>query len=307
MIGRLRYQIQTRLQHGLRAAWYRDVVRSRILKTHPIEADQTDCCEIHVLTSANDWVNLLWALKSFYVNSGRRYGLCIHDDGSLNDEIRDQLRHHFPLARIISRTDSDRVVQEELKEYPRCLEFRKTNHLAPKVFDFRHELQTERMLLLDSDVLFYAEPKELLRRIEDPAYTLNSVNADVGTAYTVSPDVVQRECGFELILRFNSGLGVIHRDSLNLDWIEEFLGLPDVIGHFWRIEQTLYALCSSRFGVELLPEEYSVFLEGPLNDRPSRHYVGAIRHLMYAEGIAKLLREGFLQNLQAISASSSAS
>jgi hypothetical protein len=59
-------------------------------------------------------------------------------------------------------------------------------------------------------------------------------------------------------------------------------------GHFWRIEQTLYALCASRFGVELLPDDYRVFLDGTLEDRPFRHYVGAVRDRMYTEGVRRL-------------------
>jgi hypothetical protein len=82
---------------------------------------------------------------------------------------------------------------------------------------------------------------------------------------------------------------------MQLDWIEEFLALPGIRdGHFWRIEQTIYVLCSSRHGVELLPDDYAVYLEPGLARRPVRHYVGAIRHLMYREGIARLARVGLL-------------
>lgn len=241
-----------------------------------------------MLTSRDDWLNLVWALKSFYHASERRYALCVHDDGSLTAAIRDTLASHFPKARILHRKQSEVEVLAELAELPRCKKFRQSNPLSPKVFDFRHHLQADRMLLLDSDVLFFKEPTELLRRIEDPSYVKNCVNSDVDSAYTVEPSVVRERCNVDLIPRFNSGLGVIHKRSLNLDWIEEFLGLPDIIGHFWRIEQTLYALCSSRHGVELLPPDYDVFLEGQVKHRASRHYVGAIRHLMYSEGIRKL-------------------
>ena len=153
------------------------------------------------------------------------------------------------------------------------------------------------MLLFDSDLIFFDEPKVLLERIEDPDYKLNSVNGDVSSAYTVSPAVVKAEAGFDLIARFNSGLGLIHKESLNLDWIESFLQLPDVIGHFWRIEQTMYALCSSKFGTELLPSDYDVHLEGDRGTSAIRHYVGAIRHLMYGEGMKQLVKQGFLQQL----------
>ncbi len=285
MLGKLLYKYKQRFRHGFRTAWYRDVVRPRILKTAPIVAGDISVCEIHVLTSEADWLNLVWALKSFYRASGKKYGLCIHDDGTLTDEIRDTLSRHFPTARILNRQESEKKVIAELESYPLCKEFRLSNHLSPKVFDFRHHLQADRMFLLDSDVLFFKEPTELLRRIEDPQYQKNSVNADVASAYTVDPAVVKQRCGVDLISRFNSGLGVIHRDSLQLEWIEEFLALPGILGHFWRIEQTLFALCSSRFGVELLPNDYDVFLNGQVHDKPSRHYVGSIRHLMYSEGI----------------------
>ena len=289
MIGRLWLKLRQRFGHGLTCAWYRDVVRPRILATGQVVADDSSVAEIHVLTSAADYLNLLWALKSFYHISQRRYALCIHDDGTLTDEIRTTLAHHFPAARILNCSQAEQDVLATLQNYPLCRKFRESNHLSPKVFDFRHYLQADRMLLLDSDVLFFTEPTELLRRIETPEYRLNCVNGDIKSAYTVTPELARQHCDVRLIERFNSGLGLIHRESLNLDWIEEFLAIPGIIGNFWLIEQTLYALCSSRFGVELLPAEYDVFLKGQAGDRPSRHYVGAIRHLMYSEGMRKLV------------------
>jgi hypothetical protein len=154
------------------------------------------------------------------------------------------------------------------------------------------------MFLFDSDILFFQEPRYLLRCLENPDYTLNTVNADVASAYTVDPQQVKDQFKFDLIPRFNSGLGLIHKASLSLEWLEEFLSLPDILGHFWRIEQTLFALCSSRFGVELLPSEYDVRLDKGLKNCPSRHYVGKIRHLLYQEGLSTLTKQNFLQNVK---------
>ena len=298
-LGSLVLKVRQKYEHGPQVAYYRDVVRPRILQTRPIKNTTDRTCEIHVLTYEKDWLNLIWALKTFYHYSNRRYALCIHDDGTLTDDNRATLQHHFPDARIIDRPSADRVVLDLLQPYPRCLEFRKTNHLAPKVFDFAAYLESDRMLLLDSDVLFFAEPTALLHRTEDQNYILNTVNGDVKSAYTVDLTVVKATCNIELIERFNSGLGLIHKASMNFDWIEEFLALPDLIGHFWRIEQTLYALFSSRYGVELLPNEYTVQLDNNLQGLPSRHYVGAIRHLMYGEGMRQLVQQGFLEALKA--------
>lgn len=292
--GALAYQLRRKFEHGVRTAYYRDLVRPRIRATRPVGDTSSDVCEIHVLTSAQDWLNLLWALKSFYRHARRNYSLCIHDDGSLPELARNELRAHFPNARLILRPEADGEVVPTLAGFPRCLEFRKTNMLSLKLFDFRHYLRSERMLLIDSDVLFFSEPKELLRRIESPDYQFNSVNADVSSAYTVDPAEVKARFGFDLQPCFNSGLGLIHRDSLRLEWIEEFLGLPGIVGHFWRIEQTLFALCSFRRGAELLPEEYRVQLDGRIAGS-CKHFVGAIRHHMYGSGVRHLVRTGFLR------------
>jgi alpha-N-acetylglucosamine transferase len=296
-LGSLTLKVKAKYQHGLGTAYYRDIVRHRLLQTPAITQTIDRTCEIHVLTSAADWLNLLWALKSFYHYSQRQYALCIHDDGTLTAKHQQILQHHFPNARLIDRLQADQYVLESLKDYPRCLELRRTNKLALKVFDFAAYLESDRMLLLDSDILFFAEPIELLQRIEDSSYLLNTVNGDVASAYTIDPQVVKERLEFEVIDRFNSGLGLIHKASMQLDWIEEFLTLPDIIGHFWRIEQTLYALFSSRFGVELLPPAYSVHLTGEINGSSCRHYVGKIRHLMYDEGIRQLMTQKFLTAL----------
>ncbi len=293
--GALLLRFRTKYKHGFATARWRDRVRPTILKTPPVAGADARHCEIHVLTSADDHLNLMWALKSFYRYSGRQYALAIHDDGSLTDAIRATLCEHFPDARLISHQAARENARELLKNHPRCLEFRLTNHLSPKLFDFPAHLQSERMLLLDSDVLFFREPTELLARIENPDYRLNSTNRDVSEAATVSAEIVRERCGVELMPRFNSGLGLIFGESLNLDWIEEFLGLPDILGHFWRIEQTLYALCSSRWGTELLPSDYDVRLDAGAKGLPVRHYVGAIRHLMYREGLKQLVAQGFLK------------
>src|SRR5262249_49405762 len=134
--GALWLRCHQKFGHGLRVAWYRDVVRPRILSTPPIAGTTDKRCEIHVLTSKEDWLNLVWTLKSFYMASGRRYALCIHEDGSLTDAELAALGEHFPDSRIIRRTLADAKLSEVLRGFPRSLSFRNTNLLAPKIFDF---------------------------------------------------------------------------------------------------------------------------------------------------------------------------
>ena len=293
-LGSLYLKFRQKYGHGLEVAHYRDRVRPKILETAPINTtDQT--CELHVLTSAKDWLNLLWGLKSFYYYSDRSYALCIHGDASLTDQQQAIFQQHFPQAKVIAWDKAEPMVLDWLKDYPCCQELRKNRFISAKEFDFFYYLESDKMLLFDSDILFFSKPTALLDRIENNDYRLNSVNKDIATAYSIQPSLVKEKLGFELIECFNSGLGLIHRDSLHLHWFEEFLQLPGILDHFWRFEQTLMALASSRFGVELLPSEYDVRLGKGINHCPSRHYVGEIRHLMYGEGFKQLVKQGFLK------------
>jgi hypothetical protein len=212
-----------------------------------------------------------------------------------------------------------------LSAFPRSQVFRTLSPFALRLFDFQEYLEADRLAVFDSDLLFFSAPTEFLRRVEDPAYRLNTFNAEAGfSGYTTTfaernwkstldifqfdADAVRAQVGFDLQPCVNAGFGLTHRDSIRLDWIEEFLALPgidlalrNVLENapvsriqFFLVEQTLVALCSSRYGVELLPAEYNIELAPGLGDRCFRHYIGTIRHLMYSEGMAQLARDGFL-------------
>lgn len=289
MIGKLLYRYHTKFGHGFRTAWQRDVVRWRVLKTAPVNGLTDSSCEIHALTCERDWIDLIWSLKSLFSVSDVRFRLCIHDDGSLRPEALDALRHHFPDARVIARSDADRMVGRMLKDHPRCQDLRRSNNLSLKVFDFLAYLESDRLFLLDSDILFFRRPVVLLQRISDRAYASNSLNRDWGTGigYTVDPHAVQASLTFPFQLHINSGLGLIHKASYDLDDFERWLEIPGILGHPHRIEQTLVALASSQFGHEFLPAEYDVHTRSTRANEIVKHYTGPIRHLLYREGLGR--------------------
>ena len=292
--GRFIYLLKTKFRQGLRVAYYRDGVRHRILALPPVTQEEDRRCEIHVLTSDDDWLNLIWALRTFQKKTGRNYALCIHDDGSLKPRAMGILRTTFPHARIISRSVSDARMEEVLAAFPRCRKLRASNKLSLKVFDFAAFLEADRMILLDSDILFFDRPTALLAALDDPTFTLNTLNKDWSDGYTIDLATTRPLLDFECPPRINSGLGLIYKNSLRLDWIEHFLSLPGILSHSHQIEQTLIALCCARFGFQMLPSEYDV-RPGPRDPRdPCRHYAGPMRPLMYREGLRELVEKGFL-------------
>ena len=94
--------------------------------------------------------------------------------------------------------------------------------------------------------------------------------------------------GHDILPRINSGFGLVHRNFFAWIGWKSFLRFPAYCrATSGVLSVTLFALCSSRYGVELLPEIYTLRLSAGTGARPFRHYVGAIRHLMYGEGMAQ--------------------
>jgi hypothetical protein len=269
-------------------AWQRDVFRWRILKTPPIYGLTDRTCEIHVLTCHRDWLDLIWSLKSLFAVCEYRFCVCIHDDGSVPADGIAALQYHFPDARVIRRSESDKTVGLKLGNYPRCQALRDANVLSLKVFDFAAYLESDRLFLLDSDVLFFARPNILLQRITDPHYAYNSLNRDWGMGYSLEPATAQSMVGFYFQSHINSGLGLMHQQSYEFTCFEEWLMLPEILSHSHRIEQTLVGLACSRFGHQFLPEDYDVQLERTQPTQIVKHYTGPVRHLFYGEGLNRV-------------------
>ncbi|MEM6448500.1 MAG: hypothetical protein AAF704_18330, partial [Cyanobacteria bacterium P01_D01_bin.123] len=100
-IGSVLYKLREKYQHGLVTAHYRDSVRPKITNAKPLVGTSTSTCEIHVLTSARDWVNLLWTLQSFYFHYESKYALCINDDGTQEQEQFATFSRLFTESRVI--------------------------------------------------------------------------------------------------------------------------------------------------------------------------------------------------------------
>lgn len=292
--GLLWLRVSSFFAGGLSAVYHREFTRKSILRSAPVQTSDTGTAELHLLTGAGDWLNAMWALKSFYLTSQEQFPLVVHDDGTLPGPAVAALATHFPQARIIGRRKADSEMQRFLSGHPRCWSFRQSNYLAQKVFDLQFYLRSPRMLLFDSDLLFFRRPDVLIQRLVDISYKLNSVNRNWGLyGYALSQDTIHKRFGVDVCDAFNSGLGLIHNGVLNIDWIEEWLRDPEMRnGHPHRIEQTLIAMCCCRAGCELLPTEYDVY-DGPTDfGRPVRHYIRPVRPLMYKEGMPHLLRWG---------------
>lgn len=282
-----------RMPRRLAANWVRS--RNRIRDTGVIRNPRGEF-SVHNLTCHADAEMTLWALKSFSFFSGVSPDIVIHDDGTLTAEDRESFARHLESCVVVERSEADRSLHDALKPFPLCrrMRARPDFHCALKLFDPPFFSSHPMILLLDSDILFFRRPSELLERIsqERPCF-----NSDYQDAYVATPEEVESSMGIELIRRVNAGLVAARRIDFDLAFMEEYFGhfasRPCVIN--WH-EQTLQAALLSRAGAERLPEGYQISKMELGPETISHHFVtDGSRPGFFLRGVRKLRKSGMLE------------
>lgn len=295
-----------RLQReGFGRAFNRRRLWLKILNSPPIVTEEVrpqTPVEFHLLCYKSDYLCAIWTLKSFYHFAGVRYPLVIHMQGMPSRKMAARLREHFPAARIISQEEADRRVEDWLvrRGLLRLPAARRASPFMMKLIDFPLLSEAIQLLALDSDILFFRRPSELLAAEEGPLQGW-LFQRDPASTYNLSEERALSELGIRLAPLVNTGIMLFARDSLDLARCDEYLAHTDVARPSGWIEQTLYALLASEQGkIDYLPESYLISLETGLDLEPlvARHYAGPSRPLLTREGMPWLVGRGFLDRLR---------
>lgn len=286
------------LQHeGFGNAWRRWRLWMQVLTLPPIQTDDVSArasVEVHLVCCLKDYLCALWALKTFYVTAGVSYPLVVHLNGAMPRRALLRLRKHLPNARILEQQDIDGTVNNWLTKNtcPRLQQVRSTNGFMLKLVDVALLSETSRLLVLDSDVLFFRRPDELLSAVQN-GHDGMLFQRDAGSTYNVTIEEARTELGIDLVARINTGIMLFAKTDVDLHRCEALLAHPAVARQTGWIEQTLYALVASEKGsVHHLSADYLVSLEPEENvaSLVARHYAGPSRRYLTEEGLPFVLR-----------------
>jgi hypothetical protein len=182
--------------------------------------------------------------------------------------------------------------------FPRLAAARRATPFMLKLTDFDLLAAGAVVLGLDSDLLFFGRPDEVLERCARPGSGY-LVQTDPETAYNVTAEVARQAFGVALVPRVNTGFLVFARGLPDWRAFERYLAHPDVARPTGFIEQTLFALHGSEVGgLDLLPEHrYPIDLRAglPYEGVVARHYAGRSRPLLTSEGMPRVLEAAWFQ------------
>ncbi|MGC4020647.1 MAG: hypothetical protein QM734_01220 [Cyclobacteriaceae bacterium] len=270
--------------------WAKQIVVPKIFNAKPISISKSSDWEIHALVSKRDFLQLLWALYSFFIHVKSEVGLVVHSDGSLAEEHKNALMKLFPGATLIMRQEADEVMEKKLVNYSNCLKFRSGHVTNLKVLDFWLLSNAKNIVYFDSDLIFLNDPKEIFT-----APPQNTFLKDIWTNYCVSVEKLNQLVGFEVEPKINIGFGCIRKETFQLDFIESMLNHHEIKNAPYIADQTILAAMASRDGLKLLDGPYQMVKDPPLSGRTLNHYTNVIRHKMYTEAIPWLY-DNFIKN-----------
>ncbi len=290
--GSIWWHLQRNAKRGFAASWhaYRTLPEIFRWQCPDYGTDPSDVI-IHSLAGEEQAPLFAWMLASFHHVTRRNWSVVLHDDGTLTPATAEALVNIFDTRlNILSREDADQEMAGVLVQHLHCQQYRVRHPLALKIFDIPVLTPAKRFLLIDCDVLFFRRPNILLNWV-DSGKSDCWFNQDVNEASLMSSHEAKEIFNVTLWPKVNSGLCCIATEAIDLDFCDDVMRKTQIAsGNLWRLEQTLFALCASRYGKGgLLPQHYEVSLgkfaaEGCI----ARHYVGAVRDRFYAEGLANL-------------------
>ncbi len=190
--------------------------------------------ELHTLTAHHHVSMYITAVKSLL----RYYddlAVVVHDDGSLDATDAAHLGEHVNGVRIIDRASADAEMDARLAGSPRSRQLRARVVNALEVFDNILLARTERLVNMNSDVLFLSEPAELIAWLARDDSTIAGV-------YEETPGKqreVLRALGCPFPPHVTTALACVHRDIYDGQVVEDALGRAEVD---WFTAQNVYPL-----------------------------------------------------------------
>ena len=218
----------------------------------------------YFLTGRRFWHQTAFCVHSFLQYSRVRMPLRFTSDGTLDNAVSERLTTLFPDAQILGHHDLDERTAVALppSRYPTLHAHRRRFVLLRKLIDTLAGEHGYR-LFLDSDMLFWRRPDELLGRA---GRSESLYMADLGDdGYTLPRAVLKQRLGVEPAPAVNTGLVGAHADNVDWDLLERACALLLAEGQDQRLlEQTLWAILLAQQNARALPaSDYRVVIDPP--------------------------------------------
>ncbi len=227
-----------------------------VLKTMRFECSQNSETEVHSLVCHKHLYMYLLAVKSF-LRFCRDVTVFAHDDGTLTREDMRILERHVKNIRVIGRAHSNRKVGAVLKHSERSRRYRSDFCNSRQLFDYAVMSKGKRIISLDSDVLFFRRPDEIIGWMSGGGGRTLFLREENPRDQKLNRSMLGYDYRSDLCI----GLICFKKEVLDLELIEEILNRQK--SYDWYTGQNVYSILverkSGKYGASPLdPERYQI-------------------------------------------------
>lgn len=260
----------------------------------PVESD----IEVHMLCGHSHLTMGIWSLWSLLRWADGKMTPVIHSDGSIGPEDVLRFRQFFPQVQFIWPEDAQRWVEQRLvgSEFEFLRSFSRTHLFGSRLVASHMSEQTRVVIALDSDVLFFDRPTEVIQKCATAheSLALTSFRDEFDWVTVLAPvKEFEARCETRIECGFNCGMVVLPKfGDEQFRFLERMLRAytPEWRAHYFA-EQTLMALMAGKFGWHKLPPLYQIGQPTNSSEAIAIHYVSnkAVRPRFFSEGLPRLV------------------
>lgn len=210
-----------------------------------------------------------------FLSEDQEFVVC--DDGSFDDETVEIVKNISNKIRVITRTEREEYVMSILKNYPNCVAYRNQFAFAFKLIDIPllAKKESERFTYTDSDIIYLKNCSEYFNRTVNTYLMTDAIKL----SFKLKDGLLKYK--WAIPYKFNAGYFSFDTKDFDLDFIEHYLGLPDVRNIPWVSEQACWALLFGKAGASFCPAENQFVcnekFDGPTSETHAIHLIANLK------------------------------
>ncbi|MGY3211664.1 hypothetical protein [Mucilaginibacter sp. HD30] len=268
-------------------------MRSAAFKLSPVHSSANGL-PVYFLTGKNYLYQTLFCITSLTKCSAEQFKFILIDDGSFDEKLISLIKRQLPGAAIIQKQSIEDNIQTALpaNKYP-VLNHKRAEYAHIKKLTDVHTLPgKDWKLVLDSDMLFWGEPTQLIAWLKNSSKPVHMVDCTESYGYPIA--LMEQLASAKIPALLN--VGVIGLQSSSICWqeLEDWTAtLETQEGKTYYLEQALSAMLVAKQTCLILDKQD--YIVNPGDDAVSHnkgilhHYVDQSKKAYYTTAWKKLI------------------
>ena len=268
---------------------YRFFSRFILAKLPKHQCQPGDDFSFHMLCQEEDVFMAEWAISSFLKYSGLCPKIIIHDDGSMTKNSIRRLESRFSNLKVLLRSEALKMLEAH-QGFNKIRDFNiKGHNIVIQLIDIFLLSDTPKVMLMDSDILFFKKPQEIINFINEQTGWDALVSKQPGTYdlminndYADKHQIYERQAGF-----MNSGMILFKKASISEVKFYEFFNNTKKSYEDYFLGMSGWGCLISQLNYKFLPEDKYILKGRPTQNTIMKHFTGPRRYEFFAYGIEK--------------------